>query len=49
MIDEAFLKANITDFSQNFYLCGPPPMMNAVIKLLTGLGVNEDSITMERF
>jgi len=49
MIDEAFLKANIQDFSQNFYLCGPPPMMNALIKLLKELGVAEDSITMERF
>jgi len=49
MIDEAFLTANISDFSQNFYLCGPPPMMNAVTKLLKGLGVSEESITMERF
>lgn len=49
MIDEAFLKANIPDFSQKFYLCGPPPMMNAVVKLLKGLGVEEESITMERF
>lgn len=49
MIDEAFLKANISDFNQNFYLCGPPPMMNVVIKLLKDLGVAEESITMERF
>jgi ferredoxin-NADP reductase len=49
MMDEAFFKANISDFSQNFYLCGPPPMMNAVIKLLKGLGVTEEAITMERF
>lgn len=49
MIDEEFLKANIPDFSQNFYLCGPPPMMNAVIKHLKNLGVTEESITMERF
>ena len=49
MIDESFLTANISDFSQKFYLCGPPPMTNAVIKLLKGLGVAEDSITIERF
>ena len=49
MIDEAFLVANIPDFSQKFYLCGPPPMMIAVLKLLKNLGVPEDSITTEKF
>ncbi|MDA3943838.1 MAG: flavodoxin reductase [Bacteroidetes bacterium] len=47
-IDEGFLKANITDFNQQFYLCGPPPMMDAVSKQLLNLGVSEKAITTEK-
>ena len=46
-IDETFLSANISDFSQNFYVCGPPPMMDAVLKQLANLGAAENSITLE--
>lgn len=46
-IDEAFLKANISDFNRNFYVCGPPSMMDAVIKQLSNLGVGENAITLE--
>ena len=48
LIDEDFLKANITDFNQQFYLCGPPPMMDAVKKQLVNLGVSEKLITTEK-
>jgi ferredoxin-NADP reductase len=47
MITEEFLKANIGDSSRNFYLCGPPPMMDAVKQQLAILGVGENSITLE--
>lgn len=47
MIDEAFLTNNIEDFHQPFYVCGPPPMMDAVLKLLNQLGVPENLITKE--
>ena len=47
MINENFLKANITDFTQQFYVCGPPPMMEAILKQLTNLGVTENLITKE--
>ncbi len=47
-ITEDFLKSNITDFNKRFYVCGPPPMMNAVLKQLANLGVNENSITIEK-
>ena len=47
MISENFLKANISDFNKKFYVCGPPPMMNAVLKQLANLGVGENSITLE--
>jgi ferredoxin-NADP reductase len=46
-IDEAFLSAAVHDFSQNFYVCGPPPMMDAVMKQLASLGAVENSITLE--
>jgi ferredoxin-NADP reductase len=47
MMNEAFLKENITDLNKRFYVCGPPPMMDSVMKLLSGLGVGENSITLE--
>jgi ferredoxin-NADP reductase len=48
LITQEFLKAHIPGHTQNYYLCGPPPMMESVIKQLSGLGVNEKSITMEK-
>ena len=47
MITEDFLKDNIGDSDRNFYLCGPPPMMDAVKKQLASLGVGDNSITLE--
>lgn len=47
MINKDFLKANIGDFNGKFYVCGPPPMMDAVLKLLNDFGVGENSITLE--
>jgi ferredoxin-NADP reductase len=47
MISEDFLKASIGDFSRKFYICGPPPMMEAVLKQLANLGVAGNSITLE--
>ena len=46
-ITEEFLKANIPSNCKNYYLCGPPPMMEAVLKQLQALGVSSDQITME--
>jgi ferredoxin-NADP reductase len=47
MISEEFLLANTGDFNSNFYLCGPPPMMNALKKQLAALGVEKNSLTVE--
>ncbi len=47
MISEEFLLANAGDFNSKFYLCGPPPMMNALKKQLAALGVEKNSITFE--
>ena len=46
-ITEEFLKTNIPSNSNDYYLCGPPPMMEAVLKHLHALGVRSDQITME--
>ena len=47
-IGEEFLKANIDDFAQQFYVCGPLPMIDAVTKQLANLGVSEKAITIEK-
>src|SRR5680860_373097 len=48
-IDEAFLKTNITGFNQQFYVCGPPPMMDAIEKQLIHLKIDEKQIIKEVF
>ncbi|MBS1669185.1 MAG: flavodoxin reductase [Bacteroidetes bacterium] len=48
-ITKEFLEKNITDFTKQFYLCGPDPMMEAVEKLLIELGVDSKSIIQEAF
>lgn len=48
-ITEKFLKGNITDFDKNIYLCGPPPMMDAMEKFLSNLHVDEKLIIKEAF
>lgn len=42
-----FLKEHIDDFNKNFYLCGPPPMMEAVEKILADLQVDASLIIKE--
>jgi ferredoxin-NADP reductase len=46
-ITEAFLRECINDFNRKFYVCGPPPMMDIVLKLLADMGVGSNSITLE--
>lgn len=48
-ITEDFLKTHIADTGRNVYLCGPPPMMDAVEKLLANLNVDEKLIIKEAF
>jgi ferredoxin-NADP reductase len=47
LIDEAFLKANINDTNQQFYVCGPPPMVKSILQQLANLGVDKNAITVE--
>ena len=44
-----FLQANIGDVNKNIYVCGPPPMMDAIEKMLASLHVDEKLIIKEAF
>ncbi|MGB5942439.1 MAG: FAD-binding oxidoreductase [Leeuwenhoekiella sp.] len=46
-IDKEFLKKHIDDWSQYFYVCGPPKMIESVENDLYDLGVKEDQIVKE--
>ncbi len=47
-VDRAYLQEKISDFDQRFYVCGPPPFMDAVNNALTGLGARAESLVFER-
>jgi ferredoxin-NADP reductase len=42
------LTRHVRDFRQNLYLCGPPPMVEALQADLRNLGANPDSVVFER-
>lgn len=46
-ITEDFIKANSGGINKIFYVCGPPPMMDAIQKQLTDLGVGNNLIVVE--
>jgi ferredoxin-NADP reductase len=47
-ITEEFLRANIQPHYKNFYLCGPPPMMDTILGYFSNIGIKGDSIIMEK-
>jgi ferredoxin-NADP reductase len=47
-IDEDFLTRHITDFSQNFYVCGPDKMVADLRTTLEKLGAKADAVTFEK-
>jgi ferredoxin-NADP reductase len=47
-IDRTFLEEKIQDFKQHFYVCGPPPFMEAVNTALADLGASAESLVFER-
>jgi cytochrome-b5 reductase len=47
-VDRTYLQEKISDFDQRFYVCGPPPFMEAVNAALTGLGARAESLVFER-
>jgi ferredoxin-NADP reductase len=48
MIDIDFLKEKISDFTQQFYVCGPPSFLVAISKALTTLGAETNSVVFEK-
>lgn len=46
-IDEKFLKENITNLQQKFYVCGPEKMTESVVNDLKNIGVKDDNIIVE--
>lgn len=48
-ITKDFIQANCDGTNKLFYLCGPPPMMEAIEKQLVDLHVDKKSIVKEEF
>lgn len=46
-VSRDFLEGRVSDFSQHFYVCGPPPMVNSVKASLQQLGAVPDSVVFE--
>ncbi|MFI5187732.1 MAG: FAD-binding oxidoreductase [Chitinophagales bacterium] len=46
-IDEEYLKRKISDFTRQFYICGPDLMINDVQNILKKLGAADNLITIE--
>jgi len=47
-IDKNFLKETIDDFSQHFYVCGPPPFNKSMLKYLKELGAEPEALVFEK-
>jgi ferredoxin-NADP reductase len=48
-ITEDFLKTYISESTKNIYICGPPPMMDAIEKQLLHLKIDKKQIIKEAF
>ncbi|MEX0722268.1 MAG: FAD-binding oxidoreductase [Gracilimonas sp.] len=47
-IDKDFLESEIDDFGQPFYVCGPGPFKDAIMKYLKELGADPDALVFEK-
>jgi ferredoxin-NADP reductase len=47
-INEEYLKKNIADFRQHFYICGPDPMIKDISETLAKLGADIDRVVFEK-
>jgi ferredoxin-NADP reductase len=47
-INRNFLKKEIIDFNQDFYICGPPDFVSGIKKILIKFGVKEERIITEK-
>ncbi len=46
-VDMNFLKKYLLDYSQKFYVCGPPQMVEDISNYLKALGANAESMTFD--
>ncbi|WP_194852491.1 FAD-binding oxidoreductase [Nonlabens antarcticus] len=46
-IDQEFLKKEINDFDQKFYVCGPPKMTKEIAAILENLGADPNQVTLD--
>jgi ferredoxin-NADP reductase len=47
-VNEDFLKRHVSDFSQDFYICGPRQMVEDLKKILMKLGAGTKSVVFEK-
>lgn len=47
-IDRDYLQATIDDLSQQFYVCGPPPFVEAINRALVELGAVPEAVIFEK-
>ncbi len=47
-IDKGYLKQHLADLQQHFYVCGPPPFVEAINSALRELGANPEALVFER-
>jgi len=48
-ITEGFLKTHISESTKKVYICGPPPMMDAIERQLINLKIDKKQIIKEAF
>ena len=46
---KAFSKLTLSESTKNVYICGPPPMMDAIEKQLINLKIDKKHIIQEAF
>jgi ferredoxin-NADP reductase len=50
VIDAELVKKEVPDYKERvFYVCGPPPMVQAMEKLITDLGLPQTQLRLEAF
>ena len=47
-INEAFIQEHIGSFDKHFYVCGPDPMVESIVKILNKSGADADALVFEK-
>ncbi len=47
-IDKKFLRGQVSDFRQPFYICGPDDMVKELAETLAGLGASAETVVIEK-